>query len=68
MSFRIPAGREHLLALSMALAGAALVAPQAPAAPSVPAPESVLGFVPGEDRKLEKRGMVPIVWRLGRLA
>jgi len=52
MSFRIPAGRMRLLALSMALAGAALLAPQAPAATSVPAPESVLGFVPGEDRKL----------------
>ena len=52
MSFRIPAGRMRLLALAMALAGAALLAPQAPAATSVPAPESVLGFVPGEDRKL----------------
>ncbi len=31
---------------------AAALAPSATAAPAVPAPESVLGFVPGEDRKL----------------
>jgi hypothetical protein len=37
---------------------AALVAPQAPAATGVPAPESVLGFVPGEDRKLAGWGQV----------
>jgi len=36
----------------LAAAAAVALAPQAPAATNVPPPESVLGFVPGEDRKL----------------
>ena len=47
-----------LVAASLALAAAALLAPSAPAATEVPAPESVLGFVPGEDRKLATWGQV----------
>ena len=41
-----------LVSASLALSGAVLLAPEAPAATAVPTPESVLGFVPGEDRKL----------------
>jgi hypothetical protein len=45
--------RGSLLGLLAAGCASALLAPQAPAAtPAVPAPESLLGFVPGEDRKL----------------
>jgi len=48
-----------LVGAAAVLATAALLAPQAPAATSaVPAPESVLGFVPGEDRKLAGWGQV----------
>ena len=36
----------------VALSAAALLAPSAPAATVVPSPESVLGFTPGEDRRL----------------
>ena len=46
---------------SLALSGAALLAPTAPAATVVPAPESVLGFSPGEDRKLADWGQV-LAW------
>jgi Zinc carboxypeptidase len=51
---RWPPRRFWLGCLAAAAAVAALApgAPGAPAAPSVPTPESVLGFVPGEDRKL----------------
>jgi hypothetical protein len=41
-----------VVAASLAVSGAVLLAPLAPAATPVPAPESVLGFLPGEDRKL----------------
>ena len=47
-----------LVAASLALTAAALLAPPLPAATTVPAPESVLGFVPGEDRKLATWGQV----------
>jgi hypothetical protein len=43
--------RSWLVWLLAGAAGTALV-PSTPAASPVPAPESVLGFVPGEDRKL----------------
>jgi Zinc carboxypeptidase len=46
------------LAAAGGLAAAAVVATQASAATGVPAPESVLGFVPGEDRKLVGWGQV----------
>ena len=46
-----------LVGAAAALA-AALLAPQASASPAVPTPESVLGFVPGEDRKLADWGQV----------
>jgi Zinc carboxypeptidase len=52
------ARRTLALTGAMALAAAALALPQAPAAPAVPTPESVLGFVPGEDRKLADWGQV----------
>jgi hypothetical protein len=48
----VGARRTLALTAAMALAAASLVSRQAPAAPAVPSPESVLGFVPGEDRKL----------------
>jgi hypothetical protein len=41
---------------SLVLSTAVLLAPSAPAATGVPSPESVLGFVPGEDRKLADWG------------
>ena len=43
---------------SLFLSIAILLAPSAPAATVVPSPESVLGFVPGEDRKLADWGQV----------
>jgi len=52
---RIVAGAPRLLLVvsaSLVLSTAVLLAPSAPAAIGVPTPESVLGFVPGEDRKL----------------
>ncbi len=56
-----PVRRAGLLVVSAALVslGAlALPGPRASAAPAVPAPESVLGFVPGEDRRLADWGQV----------
>jgi hypothetical protein len=47
-----------LVSASLALTTAALLTPAAPAATGIPAPESVLGFVPGEDRKLATWGQV----------
>jgi hypothetical protein len=51
-----PSRRARVLALAsgVAVGSVLLLAPQRPAggAPPVPAPESVLGFVPGEDREL----------------
>ena len=47
-----------LVATSLALSAAALLAPAAPAATVVPGPETVLGFVPGEDRRLADWGQV----------
>jgi len=47
-----------LVAAPLALSAAALLAPSAPAATAVPAPESILGFVPGDDRKLADWGQV----------
>jgi hypothetical protein len=47
-----------LFSASVALSTAALLAPPAPAAPAVPTPESVLGFVPGDDRRLADWGQV----------
>ena len=41
-----------VVAASIVLSIAVLLAPSAPAATGVPSPESVLGIVPGEDRKL----------------
>jgi len=41
-----------LVSASLVLSTSVLLAPSAPAATGVPSPESVLGFVPGEDRKL----------------
>ena len=41
-----------VVSASLVLSIAVLLAPSAPAATGVPSPESVLGFVPGEDRKL----------------
>jgi hypothetical protein len=41
-----------LVSASIVLSATVLLAPPAPAATGVPSPESVLGFVPGEDRKL----------------
>jgi hypothetical protein len=38
--------------VSLVLATAVLLVPSAPAATGVPTPESILGFLPGEDRKL----------------
>jgi hypothetical protein len=46
------------VAASFVIATAVLLAPAAPAATAVPAPEAVLGFVPGEDRKLATWGQV----------
>jgi hypothetical protein len=46
------------VAPALALSGAVLLAPSAPAATPVPPPESVLGFSPGEDRKLADWGQV----------
>jgi hypothetical protein len=49
----------RLLRLGAALAFCGtLLSPGASAAPAVPTPESVLGFVPGEDRKLADWGQV----------
>ncbi|HEX9188512.1 MAG TPA: M14 metallopeptidase family protein, partial [Vicinamibacteria bacterium] len=45
-------------ASALALSAAVLLAPVAPAATPVPAPESVLGFVPGADRQLADWGQV----------
>ena len=53
-----PARRRLALAAATALAAAALFTTPAPAAQPVPSPESVLGFVPGEDRKLADWGQV----------
>ena len=50
-----------VVAASLALSGAVFLAPLAPAATTVPPPESVLGFVPGEDRKLADWGQV-LAW------
>ena len=47
-----------LFSASLALSAAALLAPPAPAATAVPTPESVLGFVPGEDRRVADWGQV----------
>jgi hypothetical protein len=47
-----------VLGVSLLLSAAALLAPSAPAATAVPAPESVLGFVPGEDRRLADWGQM----------
>ena len=47
-----------LVAASLAVTAAAFLTPSLPAATAVPAPESVLGFVPGEDRKLAGWGQV----------
>ena len=58
---RVVAAAPRLLLVvsaSLALSIAVLLAPSAPAATVVPAPESVLGFVPGEDRKLADWGQV----------
>src|SRR5215471_20172514 len=52
-----PTLRALRLGAVLALCGA-LLAPRATAATAVPAPESVLGFVPGEDRKLADWGQV----------
>ena len=41
-----------VVSASLVLSTAVLLVPSAPAATGVPSPESVLGFVPGEDRKL----------------
>jgi hypothetical protein len=41
-----------VVSTSLVLSTAVLLVPSAPAATGVPSPESVLGFVPGEDRKL----------------
>ena len=49
---RQPRSRRSWLVWLLAGAAATALVPGAPAAPPVPAPESVLGFVPGEDRKL----------------
>lgn len=56
----VPATPRLLLVVSasLVLSIAVLLAPSAPAATVVPAPESVLGFVPGEDRKLADWGQV----------
>ena len=56
----VAAARHVLLVVSAALvlSAAVLLAPSAPAATVVPSPESVLGFVPGEDRKLADWGQV----------
>jgi hypothetical protein len=50
----VAAARRFLavVSASLVLSAAVLLVPSAPAATGVPAPESVLGFVPGEDRKL----------------
>ena len=50
----VVAGPRLLLVVSasLVLSAAVLFVPSAPAATGIPAPESVLGFVPGEDRKL----------------
>ncbi len=47
-----------LVSGSLALSAAVLLGPSAPAAPAVPEPESVLGFGPGEDRRLADWGQV----------
>ena len=47
-----------VVSASLVLSTAVLLAPSAPAATVVPSPESVLGFVPGEDRKLADWGQV----------
>jgi ribosomal protein L18 len=52
-----------LVAASLALSGAVLLAPSVPAASPVPTPESVLGFVPGADRKLADWGQVLVYLR-----
>jgi hypothetical protein len=49
--------KRLFLAVSGSLALSAAVLP-GPPAPAVPAPESVLGFVPGEDRRLADWGQV----------
>ncbi len=41
-----------VVSASLVLSTAVLLVPAAPAATGVPSPESVLGFVPGEDRRL----------------
>jgi hypothetical protein len=46
------------LGAAVVLSAAVALAPAAPAATVVPAPESVLGFSPGEDRKLADWGQV----------
>ena len=50
----VAAGPRLLLVVSasLVLSAAVLFVPSAPAATGIPAPEAVLGFVPGEDRKL----------------
>jgi hypothetical protein len=55
-----PRATRAALALSLLAAAAALLAPTTPAVSSrtVPSPESVLGFRPGEDRKLADWGQV----------
>jgi hypothetical protein len=54
-------GRTRLalvVGVAHVLAAAVLCGPAAPAAPPVPSPESVLGFVPGEDGRLAGWGQV----------
>ncbi len=54
-------GRTRLalvVGVAHVLAVAVLCGPAAPAAPPIPTPESVLGFVPGEDGKLAGWGQV----------
>jgi hypothetical protein len=47
-----------LVAAPLTVAAAVLLAPSAPAATAVPTPESILGFLPGEERKLADWGQV----------
>jgi hypothetical protein len=52
MSALVSVRRALALTGAMALGVASLALPQASATRSIPTPESVLGFVPGEDKKL----------------
>src|SRR5215471_18687219 len=57
MAAALPRAQALLLGTALALAGT-LLSPAASAATAIPTPESVLGFVPGEDRKLADWGQV----------